>query len=378
MPGCFKTSLTCLSRFLAFVCAGWFILSILVILPLFSIESRLFNPGAYKQALEDQNVYERLPGLAAEQIIDRTNYNPCANDPTQCEGEGSTGSGSGQGGMPAELRRLTKQDWEILIDNLLPEAWLKEQAESAIDQLFDFINTPGTDLSITFSLKDFKDRLRSDAGVDAFNQLIRAQPPCTEQEWAMIMGYTDQADLDNIPFCRPAEDVLKEGEPYIRQALDEVADGIPDQSSLTAEGDGQDDEAADPRPFFKIVRTIIYVSPALPLILIILVAVFAVRSLKGWMWWWGIPFLLSGLLTFPMAIAAWAGSSWLLGRFDLPAKASGQGISPELTQTLVDVGASLIRSMALPIFIVSFFLGLVGLSMIFVSFFIPSPEAQET
>ncbi len=58
-----------------------------------------------------------------------------------------------------------------------------------------------------------------------------------------------------------------------------------------------------PLPFLRTIRLGARLSPLIPVALLWLVALFAVRSWRGLMRWWGIPLLLAGLIGAALAVA---------------------------------------------------------------------------
>jgi hypothetical protein len=59
----------------------------------------------------------------------------------------------------------------------------------------------------------------------------------------------------------------------------------------------------DPKAAFRLVELMLRLAPLLPMIFLLLVTLFGVRSLKGWMQWWGIPFFSAGMFAIGAGIA---------------------------------------------------------------------------
>ena len=60
---------------LAAICAVVFVLAGVPVLFLFSIERQAFNSSTYKQAFEDQRLYERMPALIAATLAGTLSQN---------------------------------------------------------------------------------------------------------------------------------------------------------------------------------------------------------------------------------------------------------------------------------------------------------------
>jgi len=76
---------TFLSKTIATIFAILFVITTVLVILLFNIERQVFSADLYKSALAEQQVYERLPGIAAELLTTSMNYNPCAQNPLVCE-----------------------------------------------------------------------------------------------------------------------------------------------------------------------------------------------------------------------------------------------------------------------------------------------------
>ena len=83
-----------------------FIISALTSILLLALNSQLFSPDFYLDVFKEVELFDDLPEIAANQIKYVMGYNPCLEDPTKCEGDGSEEevnqeSDSNQGGPPS-------------------------------------------------------------------------------------------------------------------------------------------------------------------------------------------------------------------------------------------------------------------------------------
>jgi hypothetical protein len=58
----------------------------------------------------------------------------------------------------------------------------------------------------------------------------------------------------------------------------------------------------DPRVKLQTARMAMRLSPILPLAFLLLMTIFTVNSLKSWLNWWGIPFLIIGVIASLMSL----------------------------------------------------------------------------
>ncbi len=294
-----------IAKFIAFVLAALFVVTTVIALPLFNVGLHLFSPGLYKRALDQQGIYDRLPAIAAEQLYTQAHY---AGPALEAGGE-APDPGSGP---PSTFENLTQAGWEQFLSTLLPPEWLKAQTEGALDQVFAILGSTGPAQKVAISLVELKTHVTGEAGANAFLQLVRAQPPCSQDEvrkWA-TEGATE------LPTCKPPDDVLAAAAPRIQRMLNEVVADLPDEADLSQvfKGEGEDESGTTPPPdsggamqgplpFLRTIRLGARLSPLIPVALLLLVVLFAVRSWRGLMRWWGIPLLLAGLIGAALAVA---------------------------------------------------------------------------
>lgn len=346
-----------ISKSIALMLVVLFVVTALMSLLLFNVERQLLNPGLYKRALAEQNVYERFPELVSEEMMRAANYNPCAENPDDprclAEGEGSPPEDSGEaggGGPPPFTQFLTFEDWETILGLLFQPQWLQTQTEGAIDQLFSSLESESAPVAIAISTKEIRERIGSEAGVEAVMHLIRAAPPCTTEQLAGMVFSGANADLSPRLTCSPPDEVLLLIKPAIQAQLKLVAANIPDQAVMggvpeEAASPGQDSVfGADQRRAFVIIRRIIRLSPLLPLALLLLIALFGARSPKDLLHWWGVPLLIVGFIGVGMAVMILPLMDWAILTFAMAKLresiatenviAVGLGVGRTIAQTL--------------------------------------------
>jgi hypothetical protein len=388
-----------LQKFLAGICAIFFVITAGIALIAFNAERRLFNAQLYLHAFENQGLYDQIPTLAAEVLASTASLNPCENNPIACGQESRSAEAQAcfentlgseiyqiliqnkrtpsdaelasvqpcfdqfgkpemtQGGGPPEyLKSLSAENWEALISAILPPDISKSLTEGAITSIFDFLN--GKTESAMLSLVELKTHLSGPSGVQATMQLLRSRPACTLEDIAQ-MTFGNLTGERKLILCNPSEEVIGLIEPLIQAELQTVTAGIPDTVTLIA---ADSENTQNPLLALRVARAILRFSPLLPLGLLFLITVFAVRSLKGWLGWWGIPLFISGLLGIALSIAVnpiflWAFRSYIAPRFP-----------PALPVSLVDTSRNLmtdvLAGVATPIIFQSIALLLIGMIMI--------------
>jgi hypothetical protein len=165
--------------------------------------------------------------------------------------------------------------------------------------------------------------------------------------------------------------VLAAATPQIQATLSEAIVQIPDEADLTqisrSEGESESGEvpgesAPDPRQVFQLTRLGLRLSPLIPVVLLLLVALFAVRSRKGLLRWWGIPLLVVGLVGLVLA-----GAFLPVMTFAYVTYAADR-VPPYLSDGLVQAGLDVVwhvvRTLAAWIGGEALLIGLAGLAML--------------
>ncbi len=391
-----------LARAFAVIFAVIFVITSIAALLLMNIEARGLEAETYKQAFKSQGLYDRLPTLLAEQISARIADTSCADNPLSCLPANVTPAltnclqtGLGQAVYdellgnsrrpgaqelaiidgcfeqtgtprpeivrpPAYLRFLSANDWEILIRELLPASEIEQFISSSLDQVFNFLNGNSNYASISFV--PIKNGLETH-GVSAIQKLLDAQPDCSlEQANALAALLADPGltgDQSHI-LCKPPTLLFDTLNPIIDAAVRAQVTAIPNEIPIfsTANRNIQD--------LISLARTVMRLSPLLPLAMLFLITLFVVRSFKSWLRWWGIPLAITGSLTFVISIALGPIGQIVLRNALINTRVI---TGTQLEQTLFDVLSTVIISMAGPIAFQSVVIGLVGLGMVTLSFF---------
>lgn len=355
---------TRLLKILAWTCAVLFVFTTGIALLTFNVEWRLFNPELYLRAFESQNLYERIPALAAETLVSTAAYDPCAERPTDCDK---------QGGLPGYLKLISAEDWQSIIGAVVSPDMLKSLTEDAFTSTFAYLN--GETESAVITMTDFKAHLNGPSGFDAVMRLLHSQPACTFQD-ILDMGTGDLSGTKHLILCNPPEEMLLVVEPLVRAELQFLAASIPDTVTVIPAGA---EGMQNPITTLRVARSIMRFSPILPIGLLFLISVFAVRSLKSWLHWWGIPLLVSGLLGLIFAVAVHPIFLWAFRAYLEPS------FSPAIPQSLVDASRDLMNAVlsgvAAPIAFQSILLVLIGGTMVAVAKYktkgIPQPVAEK-
>jgi len=329
-----------LGKFIAGICAILFIITGMVALLLFNIERKAFDSSTYKQAFENQNLYARMPSILANTLSTTILQNQ---------------------NVPTFIKTLTLTDWEAAISSMLPPEELKAITDDALDSIFDYINRRAD--SVTISVIPLKSHFVGASGVEVVKQVLRAQPACTaEQLQAIAIGFLSGGD---IILCSPPEDVLRFLTPVIESQIQIMTVAIPDEVTLISSV--LSGTPNDPRLRLNNVRLLMLLSPLLPAAFLLGITIFAVRSLKEWLTWWGWPIFITGAGGLLVTMLGSPVIGFIVRNF---MQIQGAGfIPPSLLTTMQETASSVTREILKPVTLEGLILALIGLAMAIVAMF---------
>ena len=317
---------TMIARIIASIFATLFAFTTILAILLESINQQMFNANLYKNTLVEQNIYERLPEIVGIALAD--NFSRTVR----------TG---GEGWIPTFMQNFTAADWQAMLTNLLPADDLRIITDSTLDQMVAYLI--GETNTVTFPLDKLKERLTGPAGADLLMQMLNSKPACTSQDLAQMVNGPIFSDAV-IVFCKPPEEMLPIVALLLPELLKSIVTQIPDMAIIIkppAPGvppPGTGPFGADPVSTIRKMRLVMRLSLLLPLAFLLLVTLFAVRSMENWLRWWGIPIFISGVLSLGLVILTLPAVDSIWAMFIVPR------IPPLIPADIAVIGKELLRS----------------------------------
>jgi len=327
-------------KIIAGICAILFVVSGVIALFAFNIESKAFNSANYKQAFENQNLYERMPEILANalhvSIAENVNAAPY-------------------------LKPLTVEDWRATIASLLPPEEIKTLTDDALDSVLNYLN--GNADSAVISLLPFKRHLSSPAGMEVVKQILRAQTDCTTEQLLQLgLGLLS----GEIGLCNPPAEFIGLLNPLIESQLQVMTLTIPDEVTLIS--GTQSNSTTDLRINLDRARAVMKVTPFFPLFFLFGVSAFAIRSLVEWLKWWGYPFFITGAISSATALLGAPTFGLIVQR--LLQNRGANFMPPIFFSTMRETVSAVTSQILKPVVIEGLILAVVGLIMMLVAIFI--------
>jgi hypothetical protein len=350
-----KKIFTVLARIIAVLFAIIFVAGMVAAILVFNIERNMFDAQIYKDAFQSANLYEQLPTVIARQLTS-AGAEDCGDNPALC----------------AMGKFLTVKDWEALITIVFPADVSKRLVEESLDAIFAFVNNDSDQASI--SIVWLKEYIKAN-GIHAALQLVRTQPPCSAEQLINLASSTIAFNSEgNALLCNPGDEIIDSVvAPLAQSMIFEQADELPDEIPLipaiqTPEGE------PTPQDAIQLARFILRLMPLLPVAALLGIALFAIRSLRGLLLWWGIPLTIGSVLTLSIGLALSPIARWAMTTYaiqDIPSY-----YTAEFVQLMINLGMAALSVVGLAITIQSLIFGFVGTGMIVGAFF-TKPAAQD-
>ena len=333
-------------KIIAGSCAALFVISGVIALLAFNIESKVFTSATYKQAFENLNLYERMPEILANAL-----YASNAED----------------GNADPYLKALSIEDWKATIASLLPPEELRTITNNTLDAVFDYLN--GKTDSAVISLLPIKQHLKGDSGMEALKQILHAQPDCTAEQLLQLgLGLFG----GDITLCNPPEELMGLMTPLIESQLQVMATAFPDEVTLISGERTSTPE--DPRLRLDRFRTLMKITPVFPLLFLFVLTIFAIRSLIDWFKWWGYPFLITGAVT---SLIALLGAPVLALIIQAVLQTQGPNfIPPILISTMSETMSAVTSQILKPVLIEGFVLAVLGLGINIVAIYLVRKDSM--
>jgi hypothetical protein len=107
-------------------------------------------------------------------------------------------------------------------------------------------------------------------------------------------------------------------------------------------------------------------SPLLPILCLLAITALAVRSLRGWLNWWGYPLLLAGFISMSLSALSRSLASGIFQLFIAPALPAV--LSPDMVDVFKDLTAAIVHDALQPTLLMAGIMALIGLIMVAVAF----------
>jgi hypothetical protein len=203
------------------------------------------------------------------------------------------------------IQYLNRDHWRKIKAEVLPNQLLAWWTSAVVDGVYDWIDSSDVVPNITLDFKPWKDYVRGPRATNAVQILYDAMPPCKQAEIDDFQRRLKAAPpgtkvLYNLgaPCAFPNPWRPDQMQQY-RDGMNEVVNNVPDKFALSQElariekQQGIGAEAIKQQ--LRVMRLAAVLGLFVPLILLVLIALFGIRSFSGAGLWIGLPLMVGGL-----------------------------------------------------------------------------------
>ena len=288
-------------RFILVVLGILLVLSTIMALIGFDIYTVLFNKAAIQRRLDSElSKTGIIPAALAEMSNQRAKQRIEA---------GETLSGSDEPDILLLLSYVKLDDWQHIQSLILPDEFILQLISTALDGVYDWLNTDAVSPQFSLDMVPMKTLLQGAKGEQAIMIAYAALPQCTQAdvddfESRGAKAAADEEVLYNLcQFPDPYHD--DQVSDYLA-SVKTVSDAVPDQFKV---GEGSKPASSADANQLRIIKLVLrtmrflgrwgWVVPLMLAGMIIAIAVRSFRSLGNRI---GIPLLISGAFTLPLAL----------------------------------------------------------------------------
>jgi len=302
-PGC----LTMVTRGLAGAAAALFVVLLPITLLSRNLALVIFSPP-------------ELSRLVSARIVDQGTLRQVILD-------NLFGAESGVAGIDLEgaAQHLSPAERDVLIDQLLPAAWVEAQVLRVTTDFFAWFDSPATRMQLSVDLEPVRAALRGAAAAGLVEAIVESWPACTLEDVTRMLGLGVVPGQEGFPYCEPPEPLRGLLVGALTGGMRLLAEGLPAEAFVVDQDFSATEDLMLVKEQVRLVRFVSRWGILASFSLLGLIMALAVRSWRDLARWWGVPLLLGGLLSFVPVLLGGRLLRLMLARF-----AAGGGAIPAL------------------------------------------------
>lgn len=242
-------------------------------------EAFLMNPDTYRSGFHSQKVYARSADWVGE-VLSRQSL--------------PAGQGNQMEMARYALAAFRSEDYTALVRILAPESYIQQLSDTAIGNVFDYLNKRSRELRVEIDLRPVKTRMSGSTAEEVIKLVFSTFPPCKADDLLKLPLPGQKADPAKLPYCQPPVVMQPLITPLLVGEVGKYATMIPDKFIVT-------DEVLPPS-FIRAVNVfwnlrgglgIISLASIGLILILVLLCFFPTTSLKPV----GVPLIVTGIVS---------------------------------------------------------------------------------
>ncbi|NIS82840.1 MAG: hypothetical protein GTO14_22170 [Anaerolineales bacterium] len=203
------------------------------------------------------------------------------------------------------FKNLDTGEWERVLDILLPPEWMEKQFKESFEAISRWLEDDSFAPIIEFDLRPIKARVQGGGAIEIVEMVVDSWPSCTTTQVERMRQTLTETGEVLILLCEPPEPYREQLVQLATRQFRIYVRDIPNTfSSVRDQPPVQETERSlQLKERIRLVRALSFAGWLLPLALLGLIMVLAIRSWRDLAIWWGIPILLAGILTMALGLS---------------------------------------------------------------------------
>lgn len=278
-------------RILASICVLIFIITLPFGLLAFFSSNVIFNPEELSSTLNESLIASGILRNSISEMLSEMEFGDDFEDDSE---------------VRRALSDLSVDEWDRIVDLLLPDAWMENQIKAAVMSINTWLDDDRLTPGIEIDMRPIKARMQGEGMLEVIDLIVDSWPTCTQDQVDRMQQASLEAGHPAILYCEPPEPYRTELIEFATQRFQGFFRDLPPTFSAfdTEQNDLNLDDVLLLKERIRMVRAFTMGGWLLSAALLGLIMILAIRSWRDVALWWGLPLLIAGILTIALGISA--------------------------------------------------------------------------
>jgi hypothetical protein len=278
-------------RILAAICALIFIVTLPFGLLAFFSSNVIFSPEELSSTLSESLIASGVLRRSITEMLSEMEFGDDFEDDTE---------------VRQALSDLSADEWDRIIDLLLPDAWMENQLKGAVMSIHTWLDDDRLTPGIEIDLRPIKARMQGESMLEVIDLIVDSWPTCTQEQVDRMRQASVEAGHPVILYCEPPEPFRSELIDFATRRFQSFFRDLPATFSAfdTEQNDLNLDDVLLLKERIRTIRAFTMGGWLLSAALLGLIMILAIRSWRDVAIWWGLPVLIAGILTIALGFSA--------------------------------------------------------------------------
>ncbi|MEJ2607171.1 MAG: hypothetical protein P8Z41_10910 [Anaerolineales bacterium] len=177
-------------RILAAICALIFIVTLPFGLLAFFSSNVIFSPEELSSTLSESLIASGVLRRSITEMLSEMEFGDDFEDDTE---------------VRQALSDLSADEWDRIIDLLLPDAWMENQLKGAVMSIHTWLDDDRLTPGIEIDLRPIKARMQGESMLEVIDLIVDSWPTCTQEQVDRMQQASVEAGHPVILYCEPPE-----------------------------------------------------------------------------------------------------------------------------------------------------------------------------